>query len=87
MKMKQLSRILIIVLFLVTSLGVVPGLASPDIPPTPIYLPFVSVMGGGSISISGTVLDIDAYPVANRTQTEPKRGSERAEFSRRGCLR
>ena len=65
--MKQLSRILIIVLILVTSLGVVPGLASPDIPPTPIYLPFVSVMGGGSISISGTVLDIDAYPVANVT--------------------
>jgi len=65
--MKQLSRILIIVLFLVTSLGVVPGLASPDIPPSPIYLPFVSVMGGGSISISGTVLDADAYPVANVT--------------------
>ena len=65
--MKQLSRILVIVLFLITSLGVVPGLASPDIPPTPIYLPLVSVMGGGSISISGTVLDTDAYPIANVT--------------------
>ncbi|MGB2909291.1 MAG: hypothetical protein WBB55_01790 [Anaerolineales bacterium] len=65
--MKQLSRILIIVLFLITSLGVVPGLASPDIPPSPIYLPFVSFIGGGSISISGTALDTDAYPIANVT--------------------
>ena len=32
--MKQLSRILIVGLFLITSLGVVPGLASPDIPPS-----------------------------------------------------
>jgi hypothetical protein len=70
MKMKQLSRILIVVLFLITSLGVTPGLASPDIDDPPsytFYLPLVLKTSMDSISISGTVLDVDAYPVANVT--------------------
>jgi hypothetical protein len=69
MKMKQLSRILIVVLFLITSLGVVPGLASPDIDPPSytIYLPLVLKTSMDSISISGTALDTDAYPIANVT--------------------
>ena len=68
--MKQLSRILIVVLFLITSLGVTPGLASPDIDDPPsytFYLPLVLKTSMDSISISGTVLDVDAYPVANVT--------------------
>jgi hypothetical protein len=69
MKMKQLSRILIVGLFLITSLGISPGLASPDIPTWYlIYLPFVSKTSTDSISISGTVLDAaDEYPIANVT--------------------
>jgi len=63
-KMKRIFTILIIALFLVTSLGIVPGLASPgDEPPTyPGYLPLIV---NPPIGISGSVVDSDANPIAN----------------------
>ena len=68
--MKQFFRILIVVLFLITSLGVTTGLASPgeDDPPSfPLFIPLVMNRGINDISISGTVLDVDSNPIVNVT--------------------
>lgn len=68
--MNQLSRTLIVVIFLITSVGVTTGLASPgddDPPAKPIYIPFISKTSTDSIYISGTVMDTDLHPITNVT--------------------
>ena len=71
--MKKLVRILIfsflICSIFLSSFGV---LADPDIP-RPVYLPLMVQGGGGNggtFTVSGTVKDVDQFPVANVTITD-----------------
>ena len=71
--MKKLVRILIfsflICSLFLSSFGV---LADPDIP-RPVYLPLMVQGGGGNggtFTVSGTVKDVDQFPVANVTITD-----------------
>ncbi len=71
--MKKLVRILLfsflICSFFLSSFGV---LADPDIP-RPVYLPLMVQGGGGNggtFTVSGTVKDVDQFPVANVTITD-----------------
>lgn len=60
--MKRIIRIIIICAFLLTGIGIAPGLADPDAS-DPIYLPMIFT-GPPIFSISGTIKDTDNYPVA-----------------------
>ncbi len=71
--MKKLFRILLfsflICTFFLSSFGV---LADPETP-NPVYLPLMVQGGGGNagtFTVSGTVKDVDQYPVANVTITD-----------------
>jgi hypothetical protein len=63
--MKRIASIVIICSFLLTSFGIVPGLADPEVPPS-IYLPFVA-LSPSTFTVSGTIRDVDQYPVPNVT--------------------
>ena len=67
--MKRIIRIIIVCTFLLTSIGVVPGLADPDAPP--IYIPFV-FSGPPTYTITGTIRDTDRYPVAGAVVTDAR---------------
>ena len=60
--MKRIIRIILVCTFLLTSIGIVPGLAEPDDPPPPTYLPFIFI--SPTFTISGTIKDTDGVPVA-----------------------
>jgi len=70
MKMKRITRIVIICAFLLTSLGVVPSLAAP-FPPMPpaLFLPTL-IQQPSTVTVSGAVMDADRYPVANVVITD-----------------
>ena len=62
--MKRLIRFLIIFSFLLTSLGIAPGMAAPIPPGIPIFLPLLTTHATIKYSVSGTIRDTDGYPVA-----------------------
>jgi hypothetical protein len=67
--MKKLFRILLICAFFISGFG---GLAD-TVPSNPVYLPLMVQGGGGgagTFTVSGTVKDVDQYPVANVTITD-----------------
>ena len=64
--MNKVRRILMMLLVLLLTIGIVPGLADPDSPPK-IYLPFITSSNPDSVHIMGTVLDVDSEPVPDVT--------------------
>ena len=65
--MKRITSIFFIVALLLTSFGIIPGLADPSNPNGPgdtIYIPFLRNPGGG-YSVSGMVVDSDAVPLSD----------------------
>ena len=64
--MNQVRRNLMMLLVLLLTIGIVPGLADSD-PPPKIYLPFITSSNPDSVRINGTVLDVDSEPVPNVT--------------------